>query len=62
MTQDVDIILKGLHCCSRVNPDCDNCPFYGGVKYHGDGVDSASWAITKVAKQIEKIENNSEKH
>ena len=27
MTQDVDIILKGLHCCSRVNPDCDNCPF-----------------------------------
>lgn len=27
MTQDVDIILKGLHCCSRVNPDCDSCPF-----------------------------------
>ena len=27
MTQDVDIILKGLHCCSKVNPDCDNCPF-----------------------------------
>ena len=27
MTQDVDIILKGLHCCSRVNPNCDNCPF-----------------------------------
>ena len=27
MTQDVEIILKGLHCCSRVNPDCDNCPF-----------------------------------
>ena len=27
MTQDVDTILKGLHCCSRVNPDCDNCPF-----------------------------------
>ena len=27
MTQDVNIILKGLHCCSRVNPDCDNCPF-----------------------------------
>ena len=27
MTQDIDIILKGLHCCSRVNPDCDNCPF-----------------------------------
>ena len=27
MTQDADIILKGLHCCSRVNPDCDNCPF-----------------------------------
>ena len=27
MTQDVDIILKGLHCCSRVNPDCENCPF-----------------------------------
>ena len=27
MTQDIDIILKGLHCCSKVNPDCDNCPF-----------------------------------
>ena len=27
MTQDVDIILKGLHCCSRINPDCDDCPF-----------------------------------
>ena len=27
MTQDVEIILKGLHCCSRVNPDCDYCPF-----------------------------------
>ena len=27
MTQDADVILKGLHCCSRVNPDCDNCPF-----------------------------------
>lgn len=27
MTQDVNTILKGLHCCSRVNPDCDNCPF-----------------------------------
>ena len=22
--------------------DCDNCPFYGGVKYHGDGVDYIS--------------------
>ena len=27
MTQDPNIILKGLHCCSRTNPDCDNCPF-----------------------------------
>lgn len=27
MTQDADIILRGLHCCSRTNPDCDNCPF-----------------------------------
>ena len=27
MTQDADIILKGLHCCSRTNPDCDDCPF-----------------------------------
>lgn len=27
MTSDKDIILKGLHCCSKINPDCDNCPF-----------------------------------
>lgn len=27
MTSDKDIILKGLHCCSRTNPDCDSCPF-----------------------------------
>lgn len=27
MTQDPQIILKGLHCCSRVNPNCDECPF-----------------------------------
>lgn len=27
MTEDPYIILKGLLCCSRTNPDCDNCPF-----------------------------------
>lgn len=27
MTQDIDTILRGLHCCSRTNPDCDQCPF-----------------------------------
>lgn len=27
MTEDPYIILKGLLCCSRTNPDCDSCPF-----------------------------------
>ena len=27
MTQDPQIILKGLDCCSRTNPFCEQCPF-----------------------------------
>ena len=27
MTQDPNLILKGLHCCSKFLPDCDNCPY-----------------------------------
>ena len=27
MTQDPQIILKGLECCSRNNPFCEECPF-----------------------------------
>ena len=27
MTQDPQIILKGLKCCSRTNPFCEECPF-----------------------------------
>lgn len=27
MTQDPQIILKGLDCCSRSNPFCEECPF-----------------------------------
>ena len=27
MTQDPQTILKGLECCSRTNPFCEECPF-----------------------------------
>lgn len=27
MTQDVGTILMGLHCCSKTNPFCDECPY-----------------------------------
>lgn len=27
MTQDMQIILKGLECCSKNNPSCEECPF-----------------------------------
>lgn len=27
MTQDKQIILKGLECCSKNNPSCEECPF-----------------------------------
>lgn len=27
MTQDAQKILKGLECCSRTNPFCEECPF-----------------------------------
>lgn len=27
MTQDSQIILKGLTCCSKRTPDCDDCPY-----------------------------------
>lgn len=54
MTQDVDIILKGLHCCSRVNPDCDSCPFT--VKeVHCRELESDAEQLIK--KLLEKISN-----
>ena len=27
MTQDADTILKGLKCCSKSNPLCEDCPY-----------------------------------
>ena len=54
MTQDVDIILKGLHCCSRVNPDCDNCPF-ATKEVHCRELESGAEQVIK--NLLEKISN-----
>ena len=27
MTQDAQIILKGLNCCAKTNPLCEECPY-----------------------------------
>ena len=59
MTQDIDTILKGLHCCSRTNPDCNNCPFTTKEVHCRElELDAANVIIKlqrKVAEQEEEI-------
>lgn len=54
MTQDVDIILKGLYYCSRENPDCDNCPF---TAKEDNCRELASNAEKLIKSLLEKISN-----
>lgn len=58
MTQDVNTILKGLHCCSRVNPDCDNCPFTA-KEVHCRELESDAEKLIKYL--LEKISNHESK-
>ena len=58
MTQDVDIILKGLHCCSRTNPDCDNCPFTA-KEVHCRELESDAEKL--IRSLLEKISNHESK-
>lgn len=54
MTQDVNIILKGLHCCSRVNPDCDNCPFTSKEVHCRELESDAEKLIKSLLEQIKE--------
>ena len=56
MTQDIDIILKGLHCCSRVNPDCDNCPFTTNEVHCRELALDAANVIIKLQNKVDEQE------
>lgn len=55
MTEDPHIILKGLLCCSKINPDCDNCPFME-TEIHCRELDyDASELIKSLLSRIEEL-------
>lgn len=57
MTQDPNIILKGLHCCSRVNPDCDNCPFTAKEVHCRELECDAEQVIRSLLEKISNLES-----
>lgn len=53
MTQNPQIILKGLHCCSRNNPDCDSCPYLENGVYCRELESDAEEFINSALQTIE---------
>lgn len=49
MTNNECIILRGLKCCSRIHPDCENCP-YNSVHCRELESDAATLITTLLTK------------
>lgn len=56
MTQDPQVILKGLLCCSRTNPDCENCPFTEKEVHCRELESDAATLIQSLLSEINDLE------
>lgn len=56
MTQDPNIILKGLHCCSRGNCDCDNCPYLQDGVFCRELESDSAELIQFLLEQLDNLE------
>lgn len=61
MTQDPQVILKGLICCSRTNPDCENCPFTEKEVHCRELESDAAELIQSLLAEVNNLEGLNDK-
>ena len=60
MTQDLQIILKGLHCCSRTNPFCEECPYVQTEVHCRELESDAADAIKSLVERVTLLETSND--
>ena len=60
MTQDPQIILKGLKCCSQINCLCEECPFCQTEVHCRELESDAAQLIKTLLEKLSKYENTTQ--